>query len=64
MTLSRKTDANLDRVFVENTLVFIDPKIERGGGRLPPPPWLHSWIGVWGIGEDYTIGEKKNVCHE
>ena len=38
MTLSRKTDANLDRVFVENTLVFIDPKIERGGGAFAPTP--------------------------
>ena len=34
-TLLRKTDANLDCVFVETKLIFIDPKIG-GGGSCPP----------------------------
>ena len=62
-TLPRKTDPNLDQVFVVNTLVLTYPKIERGG--LCPPTPLAAELDR-GIGEDYTIGEKekKNVCHE
>ena len=38
-TPSRTTDSNLDRAFVENTLVFVVPK---SGGARPPlgPHWL------------------------
>ena len=32
---SRTTDANLDRVFVTNTLIFIDLKV---GTQAPPAP--------------------------
>ena len=35
-TMSRKTEANLDCVFVRNALIFIDPSI--GGALTPPGP--------------------------
>ena len=34
--MSRKTEANLDCVFVKNALIFIDPSI--GGALTPPGP--------------------------
>ena len=49
-TPPRTTDANLDCVFVENALVFLDPKI---GG--PGPPWAKArFDGEVGLFKDYT----------
>ena len=50
MTLPRTTRTNLNCVFVENTLVFLDPKI---GG--PGPPWAKAQCdGEVGLFKGYT----------
>ena len=52
-TPSTTTDANLDCVFVENAVVFLDPK--NGGPGPPPPPRAKAQFdGEVGLFEDYT----------